>query len=116
MRRKRGVLLPIELSILDAALELRLRAHEEFYGFLIARHIAETRESRLLTAHGTLYRALERMAGSGLLASHWEDPGVAALEKRPRRRFYKVTAAGESAAKRRYLELPAVLREGRAQL
>jgi DNA-binding PadR family transcriptional regulator len=37
------------------------------------------------------------MEKAGLLESEWEDPAVSALEGRPRRRFYSVTAVGEAA-------------------
>jgi DNA-binding PadR family transcriptional regulator len=97
MRRKAGALLPIELSILEAAIELRVRGGSEFYGFLIAREIREREDARLLTAHGTLYKALDRMEKAGLLVSRWEDPLIAAEEGRPRRRLYQVTVAGEGA-------------------
>jgi DNA-binding PadR family transcriptional regulator len=97
-RRKAGTLLPIELSILDSAIELRVRGAPYFHGFMIAKEIKERDNARLLTAHGTLYKALDRMEKSGLLASEWEDPVTAANEGRPRRRFYSVTAAGEAAA------------------
>src|SRR3989304_9473333 len=94
MRRRPGALLPIELSILEAGIELRLRGAGYFHGFLIAKEIKEREGARLLTAHGTLYKALDRMEKAGLLQSRWEDPGIAALEDRPRRRMYVVTAAG----------------------
>ncbi len=97
MRRKAGSLVPIEASILEAGMELRLRGIDSFHGFLIAREIKDREEARLLTAHGTLYRALDRLARMGLLESEWEDPLVAAAESRPRRRFYWVTALGEAA-------------------
>lgn len=97
MRRKTGTLLPIELSILETAIALRVRGAKYFHGFMIARQLKEQREARLLTAHGTLYKALDRMLKLGFLESEWEDPIVAAQEGRPRRRFYSVTAAGEAA-------------------
>jgi len=97
MRRKPGSLLSIELSILDAGIELRVRGTPYFYGFLIAKEIKEREGARLLTAHGTLYKALDRMEKAGLLESRWEDPEIAALASRPRRRMYVVTAAGEAA-------------------
>lgn len=97
MRRKQGALLPLEVSILEAGLELRLRAAARFYGFLIASEIREREGARLLTAHGTLYKALDRMEKAGLLESEWEDPALAAAEGRPRRRHYWVTAVGEAA-------------------
>lgn len=100
MRRRPGVLLPIEFSILEAGIDLRLRGTGCFHGFLIAKEIKEREGARLLTAHGTLYKALDRMEKAGLLESQWEDPATAALESRPRRRFYSVTAAGEAALAR----------------
>jgi DNA-binding PadR family transcriptional regulator len=53
--------------------------------------------ARGLTAHGTLYKALDRMERMGLLESRWEDPEVAAAQGRPRRRLYRVTGQGERA-------------------
>lgn len=97
MRRKPGALLPIELSILETGIELRLRGMPLFYGFLIAKEIKERQEAKLLTAHGTLYKALDRMEKAGLLESRWEDPVIAAEQGRPRRRLYQVTVAGEAA-------------------
>ena len=97
MRRRPGHLLPIELAILEAAIRLRMEGVAQFHGFLIAREIKERQDARLLTAHGTLYKALDRLQRSGMLESEWEDPVVAAQANRPRRRFYWVTAAGEAA-------------------
>ena len=97
MRRKAGTLIPIEVSIIEAGIALRLRGQVSFHGFMIARELKDRHEARLLTAHGTLYRALDRLERSGFLESEWEDPLVAAAENRPRRRFYWVTGAGEAA-------------------
>ena len=97
MRRRPDTLLPIEVSILAAGLELRREGTAEFYGFSIANEIKGREGARRLTAHGTLYKALDRMEKAGLLASCWEDPLVAAEEGRPRRRLYEVTSAGERA-------------------
>ena len=96
MRRRPDTVLPIELSILNAGMERLGRGTPEFYGYLIAREIQDGEGARLLTAHGSLYRALNRMEKAGLLLSRWEDPQVAAQEDRPRRRFYRVTGAGET--------------------
>jgi DNA-binding PadR family transcriptional regulator len=97
MRRKAGVLLPIELSILEAAIELRVRGAKYFHGFMMAKELRDRLDARLLTAHGTLYKALDRLRKLEFLESEWEDPAAAADEGRPRRRFYSVTAAGEAA-------------------
>ena len=63
----------------------------------MAREIKERQDARLLTAHGTLYKALDSLRRLGFLESEWEDQLLAAQEGRPRRRFYSVTAAGEAA-------------------
>jgi len=97
MRRKVGALIPLEVSILEAGIELAVRGAPYFHGFLIAKEVKEREDARLLTAHGTLYKALDRMQKAGLLESEWEDPLLAAGEGRPRRRLYRVTAAGEAA-------------------
>jgi len=97
MRRKPGHLLPIELAILEAGIRLRMEGLAHFHGFLIAREVKERQDARLLTAHGTLYKALDRLQKAGMLESVWEDPTVAAQANRPRRRLYWVTTAGEAA-------------------
>ncbi len=106
MRRKAGALLPIEMSILETGIDLLRRGMAEFYGFLIAKEIKEQQDARLLTAHGTLYKALDRMEKAGLLVSRWEDPIIAAEEKRPRRRLYQVTAAGQAALAKSWTAKP----------
>jgi DNA-binding PadR family transcriptional regulator len=97
VRRKPGLLLPIEISILRAGLDLSESGEGEFYGYLVASRMREREGARLLTAHGTLYKALDRMQKAGLLESRWEDPMAAAAEDRPRRRLYHLSAAGERA-------------------
>jgi DNA-binding PadR family transcriptional regulator len=97
MRRKAGALVPLELAICSAAADLRQQGIDEFHGYVIAKALKEHGDSRLLTAYGTLYRALGRLETMGLLASRWEDALVAAGENRPRRRFYSLTPAGEEA-------------------
>jgi DNA-binding PadR family transcriptional regulator len=97
MRRKKGELLPIEVSILIVGLELRARGIHKFHGFGVAKEIKARDEAKRLAGYGTLYRALSRMAAAGLLASEWEDPTLAAERGRPPRKQYEVTAAGEAA-------------------
>ncbi len=105
-RRKPGALLPLELTILDVAMSLRSQKIEEFHGFAIAQAIQAQTGATLLTAHGTLYRALSRMQRDGLLESNWEDPEIAESQSRPRRRLYQVTGQGELAATRAHREQP----------
>jgi PadR family transcriptional regulator, regulatory protein PadR len=98
MRRKPGTLLPLEVDILDAGLALRRTGTPHFYGFQLAKSIVDrAKASTALTAHGTLYKALARLEGAGLLTSTWEAPDTAAADGRPRRRLYEITGAGERA-------------------
>ena len=91
-RRKPGTLIPLEVEILEAAAASHRSGHATFHGFGIAQAMRERSGSRSLTAHGTLYKALSRLEEFGMLASRWED--AAAVDGRPRRRLYELTAAG----------------------
>src|SRR5712692_5021356 len=108
VRRKPGTLVPLERAICEAAADLRRRGTDEFHGYEIARTIGNAAAGRLLTAYGTLYRALARLEKMGLLTSRWEDPAIPARENRPGRRLYTLTAPGEAAleAARSALEEP----------
>jgi DNA-binding PadR family transcriptional regulator len=46
---------------------------------------------------GTVYPTLTRMENRGLLSAAWESNTIALREGRPRRRYYKLTAAGSTA-------------------
>lgn len=92
--------MPIESAILDASIDLRKGGRSEFHGFLMAKQIRDRDEARRLTAHGTLYKALDRLERAEMLVSRWEDPELAAAEGRPRRRLYEVTGLGERALTR----------------
>jgi len=98
MRRKAGALVPFEVDILEASVTLRQRGLPEAHGFLLAKAVSEGKDARRLTAYGTLYKALDRLERAGYLESRWEDPDYAAEAARPRRRFYRLTALGETAA------------------
>jgi DNA-binding PadR family transcriptional regulator len=98
MRRKPGTLVPLEENICLSAAQLRRNGIKEFHGYEMARHLSSATERKLLTAYGTLYRALGRLEEMGLLKSRWEDPEIPARENRPGRRLYTLTAAGEKAA------------------
>jgi DNA-binding PadR family transcriptional regulator len=90
VRRKPGALLPLEVDILDVT----AAQHDPVHGFELARQLAEARDAKSLTAHGTLYKALGRLDALGLLESSWEDPDVALAAGRPRRRLYRLTDTG----------------------
>src|SRR5262245_1673779 len=81
-RRRDGRLVDLEVDILGAGIELQAE-DGDFYGFALAKRIADRAGATALTAHGTLYKALGRLAERGLVESEWEDPGIAADEGRP---------------------------------
>ncbi len=97
MRRKPGHLVPLEVAICEAAADLRERGRDTFHGYELAKTLGHGSGAKLLTAHGTLYRALGRLETMGLLESRWEDPAIPARENRPGRRLYALTADGEAA-------------------
>jgi PadR family transcriptional regulator, regulatory protein PadR len=99
MRRKPGALVPLELAICVCAIDLRQQEMVEFHGYEMAKRLGDAGDQKLLTAYGTLYRALSRLEQMGMLASRWEDPEIPARENRPGRRLYTLTAAGESAVR-----------------
>jgi len=92
--RKAGTLLPLERSILEVGVR---RGSKGMYGFWLAQQLADAEGTTSLVAHGTLYKALDRMRRAGLLRAVWEDADSAADAGRPRRRVYTVTAAGTTA-------------------
>ena len=89
--RRPGTLLPLERRVLEIAVGC---APEGVYGFSLAHDLAAQDGSTRLVAHGTLYKALDRMRRAGLLTAEWEDAETASLDGRPRRRIYQVTAEG----------------------
>jgi DNA-binding PadR family transcriptional regulator len=98
MRRKPGTLVPLEVEILKIAVFKAATDRPEFHGFELAKLIADDERSNNLLAHGTLYKALNRLADSGMLTADWEDAAIALTDGRPRRRLYRITVRGEQAA------------------
>ena len=92
--RKKGSLLELERRILEVA---AARGSTGVYGFALAQDLGGGDGGGKLVAHGTMYKALDRLRREGLLESEWEDPEVAEAESRPRRRIYFVTGAGAQA-------------------
>ena len=99
MRRKPGALVPLEEAICETAADLHMSGEEHFHGYELAKRLSNVQDRKLLTAYGTLYRALGRLEQMGMLTSRWEDPAIPARENRPGRRLYRLTAEGEAAAR-----------------
>lgn len=83
MQRKRWKLMPLEQQILDAI------GSDETYGYDIAARVRDSGGSKNLAAHGTLYRALDRLVQMGELTRRWEDDESAEQRGGPRRRLYR---------------------------
>jgi len=109
--RKAGTLLPLERSILEVGVR---RGGTGMHGFWLAQQLADAEGTTSLVAHGTLYKALDRMRRAGLLEARWEDADAAADAGRPRRRIYTVTAAGVAALKATTPRRAATRRPGEA--
>jgi DNA-binding PadR family transcriptional regulator len=43
---------------------------------------------------GTVYPVMRRLERDGLVQSHWEQQSIADAEKRPLRKYYKLTRSG----------------------
>ena len=78
----------VEDAILTTMAELAAKGVRELHGYRIAQEIKERHGTRFLLAHGTLYRALHAVEKVGFLVSRWEDPALAAEERRPPRKLY----------------------------
>ena len=110
MRRKPGALVPLERAICETAADLHASGIEDFHGYELAKRLGDIADRRLLTAYGTLYRALGRLEQMGMLTSRWEDPAIAARENRPGRRLYQLTAQGEAAVREARADQPKTAR------
>ena len=54
---------------------------------------------------GTVYPAMRRLERDGMIRSHWEKQSIADAEQRPPRKYYKLTATGNTTlegARKRY--------------
>ena len=67
---------------------------------------------------GTVYPAMRRLERDNLIRSHWEQESTAREEKRPARKYYKLTSAGRTTlqgARRRYPLLERLIPEEEAK-
>ena len=71
---------------------LALLARREMYGYELMSQLRAATEGTIDLPEGTVYPALRRLERDGLIAGHWMDIGSA-----PRRRYYALTAKGQTA-------------------
>ncbi|HUF51962.1 MAG TPA: helix-turn-helix transcriptional regulator [Longimicrobiales bacterium] len=104
MRRKADHLVPLEVSILEAAMALHRQGTAQFHGYRLAQVLKTDADRRTLTAYGTLYRALHRLERAGVIESFWEDAADAEAANRPRRKLYRTTPLAQAVLAREYAQ------------
>ena len=83
MRRKPGGLVPLEVTICLTATDLQRDGTHEFHGYEIAKRLGDVSDRRLLTAYGTLYRALGRLERTATAAQPLGGPSDSRPRKSP---------------------------------
>ena len=78
---------------------------ERLHGYAIIKRVAELSGERVRLAAGTLYAALERLAGDG----HVVVAGTEVVDGRARR-YYQLTDAGEAALRAQAAQMAATAR------
>jgi PadR family transcriptional regulator PadR len=89
VKRRKGHLLPLETDLLSFAFQRAKTKDPWFHGFAAA--------GELDVRNGSVYKALARLVGFGLLENEWEPAEIAERERRPRRRLYRITDEGRHA-------------------
>jgi DNA-binding PadR family transcriptional regulator len=76
------------------------------HGYAIIQDVAAATDNALRLSPGTLYRSLQRMLEQGLIVEIGDDE---------RRRYYRITKAGEKAAREEARRLAVMVRLAEAQ-
>ena len=88
-------------------------ADEDRHGYAIIQDVAHRTEGAIRLSAGTLYRSIQRMLEDGLIVEPRERP--APEEDDERRRYYRITALGETVAKAEARRLADLVRMARAR-
>lgn len=91
----------LPLTPLSHAILLAL-ADRDRHGYGIIKEVERQSGGTVAPGTGTLYAALRRMQGEGLLADSDREPGP---DEDQRRRYYRITARGRDAARAETLRL-----------
>jgi DNA-binding PadR family transcriptional regulator len=87
-------------------------ALEDRHGYGIIQDIAERTGGQLRLSPGTLYRTIQRMLEQGLIEETGERPAPELDDER--RRYYRITRAGEAAARSEAGRMAQLVRLARA--
>jgi len=102
-------LLPLSPAVFHILMAL---AGGDRHGYGIIQDVAALTDGRLRLGAATLYRSLQRMIEQGLIVETGERPAPELDDER--RRYYRITPYGESAAKAEARRLAALVRLARA--
>ena len=87
-------------------------AEEDRHGYAIIQDVAARTDGELRLSAGTLYRSIQRMLEQGLIVETRDRP--APEDDDERRRYYRITADGASAARAEARRLGQLVRMARA--
>jgi len=102
---------PLTIPVFQILLSL---LDDELHGYALIRDIRERTADEVRLTASTLYAAIKRMVDAGLIEELEHRPSQAKDD--PRRRYYRITAAGRAVAReeaRRLERLTAMAREKR---
>ena len=85
----------------------------ERHGYAIMQEVAKETGDSFIMGPGTLYGTLKRLLSAGLVEECGERPDPEINEER--RRYYRITASGRSAAEREAHRLAALVRLARGK-
>ena len=103
-------LLPLQPATFHILLAL---ADDDQHGYAIIRDVSERTGGAIALSAGTLYRSLHRMLEQGLIGETDERPAPEHDDER--RRYYRITTAGEAIAKAEARRLTDLVRMARAR-
>jgi DNA-binding PadR family transcriptional regulator len=93
------------LTPLSHAILLAL-AEEDLHGYALAQAVERETHGAVRPGTGTLYAALQRLSQEGLIADSAHRPGP---DEDQRRKYYRITELGRSAARAEAMRLRRVL-------
>ena len=101
------------LPLSEAAFHILVALAEgDRHGYAILQEVAERTRGQVRLGPGTLYRSIQRMLEQGLIEEPRERPAAELDDER--RRYYRITALGRTAAGAEAARLAALVRMARA--
>jgi DNA-binding PadR family transcriptional regulator len=101
------------LPLPEAALHILMAlAEEDRHGYAIIQDVAGRTRGEVKLGPGTLYRSIQRMLEQGLIEETLERPAPELDDER--RRYYRITSLGRSAARAEARRLAGLVRLARA--